>query len=83
MDIDTYLRSGVETAVNLAGRIGVTPAFVSHWRTGLRPIPLERCAAIEQATGGLVTRQELRPDDWHLIWPELAERAAASTEKVA
>ena len=27
--------------------------------------------ALEKATGGQVSRRDLRPDDWHLIWPEL------------
>jgi DNA-binding transcriptional regulator YdaS (Cro superfamily) len=26
---------------------------------------------IEAATQGLITRQQLRPDDWKVIWPEL------------
>ena len=30
------------------------------------------CVAIESVTSGAVTRRDLRPDDWHLIWPELA-----------
>ena len=30
------------------------------------------CVLIEQASGGEVTRQELR-DDWQAIWPELTE----------
>lgn len=32
------------------------------------------CALIELHSGGVVTRQELRPDDWHVIWPELVPR---------
>ena len=32
---------------------------------------MDRCTAIEQATAGAVRRWDLRPDDWHLIWPEL------------
>lgn len=47
---------------NLARRVGVTPAMVWQWENGIRPVPATRCAAIEQATGGAVTRQELRPD---------------------
>ena len=35
------------------------------------------CVAIEQETGKKVTRLVLRPDDWHLIWPELAQSEAA------
>lgn len=71
MNLDTYL-STVDTGASLAAKLGVTPGFVSQWRTGFRPVPIERCAAIEQITGGAVTRRDLRPDDWHLIWPELA-----------
>lgn len=76
MNLDTYL-STVDTAVSLASKLGVTPGFVSQWRTGVRPIPIERCAAIEKATGGAVTRKDLRPDDWNLIWPELTEKKDA------
>lgn len=61
------------TSARLAEQLGVTPGFVSQWRTGHRPVPIEHCAEIERATDGQVTRQELRPDDWHKIWPELVE----------
>lgn len=30
------------------------------------------CVATEVATGGRVTRKDLRPNDWALIWPELS-----------
>ncbi len=30
-----------------------------------------RCVVIEQMSHGVVTRKDLRPDDWKLIWPEL------------
>ena len=30
---------------------------------------------IENATNGQVTRKDLRPDDYHLIWQELKEDA--------
>lgn len=50
---------------------GVKPPSVWEWkRRG--SIPIERCAAIERATSGAVTRRDLRPNDWHRIWPELA-----------
>lgn len=32
----------------------------------------ELAARVEMATGGMVGRKELRPDDWFVIWPELA-----------
>lgn len=55
----------------LARLIGVTPPTVQQWATGARSVPIERCVAIERATKGAVTRKDLRPDDWALIWPEL------------
>lgn len=57
---------------NLARLLGVTPQAINEWKKKKRPIPLDRCTQIEQATNGAVTRKDLRPDDWHLIWPELA-----------
>lgn len=30
-------------------------------------------AGVERASNGAVTRRQLRPDDWYLIWPELTE----------
>jgi DNA-binding transcriptional regulator YdaS (Cro superfamily) len=76
MNLTTYLEQ-TRSSTALAKAIGVSPVMVSLWKTGARPVPIERCVAIEQATGGAVTRRDLRPDDWHLIWPELAQKAAA------
>jgi DNA-binding transcriptional regulator YdaS (Cro superfamily) len=61
----------VGSAKKLADLLGVSVQVVSNWRD--RGIPIERCVAIENATGGKVTRRELRPDDWRSIWPELEE----------
>lgn len=61
----------------LARAIGVTPPLLSQWKSGVRPIPIERCVAIERATGGAVMRWHLRPDDWADIWPELTSRPDA------
>ncbi|MEF8755966.1 MAG: helix-turn-helix domain-containing protein [Accumulibacter sp.] len=56
-----------------AAVLGVSPQAVCFWRDGKRRFPAELCAAIERATGGAVTRRDLRPDDWARIWPELAD----------
>jgi DNA-binding transcriptional regulator YdaS (Cro superfamily) len=72
MDIKTYL-SGTETAASLARKLGISPVLVSQWRNGYRPIPVERCSDIERATDNAVTRRDIRPDDWHRIWPELID----------
>lgn len=56
----------------LAAAIGSHQPTVRAWAMAERPIPVEHGAAIERATGGQVTRQELFPDTWARIWPELA-----------
>lgn len=71
MRLDQYLTQH-ETAVSLAEKIGVTPGFISQWRTGLRPIPDDLCPRIEQSTGGTVSCEELRPD---LSWVRIDDSA--------
>lgn len=44
----------------LARRVGVTYQAVRKWEKSRTPA--ERCRAIERATGGQITRYELRPD---------------------
>lgn len=75
MNLRTYLDKN--SNAEFARAINCPPAFVSQWKNNRRPVPLEYMAVIEQATGGKVTRKDLRPDDWHLIWPELARKKAA------
>lgn len=67
----------------LADALKVTPATVNQWVSSIRPIPIERCPAIESATSGAVTRRDLRPDDWWLIWPELITDDFPVPKKVA
>ena len=55
----------------LAQLLGVRQSTVSNWRARSTPIPVEHCANIEGATAGAVRRWDLRPLDWHRIWPEL------------
>jgi DNA-binding transcriptional regulator YdaS (Cro superfamily) len=54
----------------LAKDIGDYASSVSAWRNGGRPVPIKTAVAIERATKGYVTRQDLCPD-WAEIWPEL------------
>lgn len=49
------------TQEKLAAALGIKSPSVSEWRKR-GSIPVERCAAIETATHGNVTRYELRPD---------------------
>ena len=73
-------KSALQKACDLVGGQGklaeilnVTPPAITAWLSN-RPIPVMRCVQIEQATNGIVTRKDLRPDDWDAIWPELIDR---------
>ena len=57
----------------LARRLGVTSQAVRFWRDGDRAVPEKHGAEIERACNRLVTRQEIWPDTWGRIWPELLE----------
>lgn len=55
----------------LARAVGVKPPVIHEWIKEGRPVPERRCVLIERASSGAVTRRDLRPFDWWLIWPEL------------
>ena len=71
MDLKTYTDQARGRQTEVAAAIGCQPQLVWQWAAGVRPVPLDRCVAIERATDGAVRRWDLRPDDWHQIWPEL------------
>jgi DNA-binding transcriptional regulator YdaS (Cro superfamily) len=52
----------------LARLLDVSVPTVHQWITGTRRVPAERCLLIEQATGGTIKAEDLRPDvPWHVI----------------
>jgi len=64
MELSKFL-SQRNAVIDLARAVGVAPAVVSQWKNGVRRVPPSRCPAIEQATGGAVRCEDLRPDvDW-------------------
>lgn len=71
MTLHEYVKSGRGKQSGLAKDIGVSPSFIWQIVKGLKPVPLGLCAAIEQATNGIVSRRDLRPNDWQEIWPEM------------
>lgn len=66
MDLPTYMQSLPRGGKKrLAIVLGVAPSYLSRLISGDRSITAERAIKVEQATGGVVTRFELRPDiDW-------------------
>lgn len=58
------LTAAIETAGGvgkLATAIGLGQNVVSNWKARGK-VPADKCLAIEEATGGKVTRHDLRPD---------------------
>ncbi len=55
----------------IATKCGVVDAYLYQIFTRRKMAGAALCVAIERASGGQISRKDLRPDDWHLIWPEL------------
>lgn len=77
MELKTWLSAGSGRVAALARELRLPQSFVSNMGTGKKPIPVLHMARIERATHGAVTRAEMRPNDWHEIWPELASQTVA------
>lgn len=89
MNTETIQEHPIDAAVRLCpgGRaalaklLSVTVAAIGNWKLR-QSVPVEHCAQIEAATSGQVTRKHLRPNDWHLIWPELATNTTTEGQGV-
>lgn len=78
MNLSQYFETrGRGSATQLAEAIGAHSSDLSNWTNGQRPVPVKFAVAIESATDRAVTRKDLFPTDWYLIWPELEAPAAA------
>lgn len=71
MNLHDYLSAERGRQARICKEIGAHAPDLSRWATGQRPVPVDKCLKIERATGGDVTRRDLRPNDWHEIWPDL------------
>lgn len=80
MNLSEYLSQERGRQAALAKAIGAHAPDISKWATGERPIPMPYGAQIETATGGMVTRQEMFPDDWPRLWPELTKSKHRATD---
>ena len=80
MNLPTYLQTQGINKAAFAREIGVSNAMLYQFEKGIRPVAHKYGAAIERATGGLVTRKELFPDEWKRIWPELERRRTSKQQ---
>ncbi len=81
MNLKDHLASlDADKEANLAAASGATVGHLRNVASGFRAASPVLASAIERATAGAVTRRDLRPDDWHLIWPELAKPARKTKE---
>lgn len=55
-----------------ASKCGTSWPFLRNIAYGYRLAGEKLSVKIEIESEGVVTRKDLRPDDWHEIWPELA-----------
>lgn len=87
MTLDEYFSSDdALSPADLCRAIGVkNTAQLRQWRKGYagRRPDAANCVAIERATKRAVTRQDLRPDDYWLIWPDLKKPKARKTKAEA
>lgn len=62
MDLKTWIDEKRGRQTMLAGEVKAQPQLVWQWSSGARQVPGDRCPAIERATGGEVTCEEIRAD---------------------
>ena len=72
MDLKSYLNSlSPQAQEEFCSRVGTTIGYLRKALSKRQRIGPEIAVAIEQQSHKSVTRQELLPTSWHLIWPEL------------
>ena len=63
MNLSKYLES--TSASDLAATVGISNAYLSQIKSGVRKASSQVCISIERATSGAVRCEDLRPDvDW-------------------
>ena len=74
MDLRSYTETLPHGGVAaFAAKLGIERTYLSQLsarQNGREPSP-ELCVAIERASDMQVRRWDLKPNNWHLIWPEL------------
>lgn len=74
MDLNSYFQEpGAPSMVEFARRCDCNSDQIRQWRHAYddRQPGAQMCVVIEVMSERKVRRWDLRPRDWHLIWPEL------------
>lgn len=77
---DFLLNKSLEQRIEFASRCGTTWPFLRNVAYGYRVLGEKACVRVESESMGEVSRKDLRPDDWHEIWPELIQQQRSSNE---
>ena len=64
-----WLKTASDEAVE---RTGTTRGYLKQIAYGNKQASAGVASSLERESRGLLTRQSLRPNDWTVIWPELA-----------
>lgn len=73
MKLIAYIKQlSPESREYLARQCGTSMGHLRNVAYGYRPCAAELAVSIEAASAGAVTRQDLCPENWRRIWPELA-----------
>lgn len=67
-----WLKTASDEAVE---RTRTTRGYLKQIAYGNKQASAAVAASLERETSGVITRKSLRPDDWSVIWPELATAA--------
>jgi len=71
MQLVEYLSAERGRTARVAAATSLSTSFLSQIANGVRPCPADTVPALEAICGFAVRRWDLRPNDWHRIWPEL------------
>ena len=67
-----WLKTASDEAIE---RTGTSRGYLKQIAYGNKQASASVASSLERETCGLLTRKSLRPNDWTVIWPELASAA--------
>ena len=68
-----FFQLDAQARKDLAERVGTSVGHLTNFSYGYTILNPAVCVAIERESACQVVRQEMRPNDWKEIWPELID----------